>query len=123
MGWTSKDYTDAKHTSFTLEHAKRFMNEEYNTSGYSVLKCSLKKAKDKYHKNIIYSAIKHPKDHVFGMVVLIEIANDEIYWKEMDETMGPSQEECPKEIIGMLSETEYEYAIKWRKNCLKNDKE
>ena len=39
-------------------------------------------------------------------------------YKDMDETMGPGDCDCPKSIIALLSETDNEYALYWRQKCL-----
>ena len=41
-------------------------------------------------------------------------------YKDMDESCGPYQYDCPVSILNLLSPTEYEYAIEWRKACREN---
>ena len=41
-------------------------------------------------------------------------------YKDMDETCGPCYNDCPKGILDMLSPTENEYALAWRKQCYEN---
>ena len=43
-----------------------------------------------------------------------------IYYKDMSEDMGPYESECPVSIIKLLSPTDHEYALAWRKRCLDN---
>ncbi len=38
-------------------------------------------------------------------------------YKDMDETMGPNECSCPARILDLLTETDSEYAIEWRKRC------
>lgn len=38
-------------------------------------------------------------------------------YKIMDESMGPYYYDCPINILNLLSDTDDEYAIKWRENC------
>jgi hypothetical protein len=38
-------------------------------------------------------------------------------YKDMDESMGPYNYDCPKGILDMLTPTENEYALEWRKKC------
>lgn len=45
--------------------------------------------------------------HVFG-------------YKDMDETVGPHERNCPVGILDLLTETEYPYALKWREDCRAN---
>lgn len=41
-------------------------------------------------------------------------------YKDMDETCGPYKYDCPKGILDLLSPTENEYALEWRKQCYEN---
>ena len=41
-------------------------------------------------------------------------------YKDMDETCGPYKHDCPKGILDLLSPTENEYALEWRKQCYEN---
>lgn len=38
-------------------------------------------------------------------------------YKDMDESVGPCEAECPERILKLLTETEYEYAKDWRQRC------
>lgn len=40
-------------------------------------------------------------------------------YKDMDESMGPYQTNCPERILKLLTPTEYEHAISWREACWK----
>ncbi|MEP9404283.1 DUF6927 domain-containing protein [Sphingomonas silueang] len=39
-------------------------------------------------------------------------------YKDMDETMGPCEAECPERILSLLTPTDNEYALQWRRRCL-----
>lgn len=41
-------------------------------------------------------------------------------YKDMDETMGPCEAECPERILRLLTPTTYEHAIDWRRRCTDN---
>jgi hypothetical protein len=41
-------------------------------------------------------------------------------YKDMDETMGPYEAECPERILRLLTPTTHEYAIDWRRRCHDN---
>ena len=41
-------------------------------------------------------------------------------YKDMDETCGPYKYDCPKGILDMLTPTDNEYALEWRKACRDN---
>ena len=40
----------------------------------------------------------------------------------MDETVGPSQAECPQSILKLLSPTDSQWANEWRERCRENAK-
>ena len=76
-----------------------------------------------------YAAVKRTKfatetepenSIVFAAVVLTQVNNKDYYnfaYKDMDETVGPFQYNCPKSILDLLSPTESEYAKQWREKC------
>lgn len=41
-------------------------------------------------------------------------------YKDMDETVGPYESDCPAAILDELTETEYPHAIEWRARCRAN---
>ena len=41
-------------------------------------------------------------------------------YKDMDETMGPCESECPERILQLLTPTTHEYALAWRQRCRVN---
>ena len=60
---------------------------------------------------------------VTAAVCLTSTNNKNYYnfaYKDMDETMGPYKFDCPKGILDLLTPTENEYALEWRKACYEN---
>lgn len=41
-------------------------------------------------------------------------------YKDMEESMGPCEAECPARILDLLTPTESEYALDWRRRCAEN---
>ncbi len=41
-------------------------------------------------------------------------------YKDMPETVGPSERKCPKAILDMLTPTDHEWAKEWRADCYRN---
>jgi hypothetical protein len=41
-------------------------------------------------------------------------------YKDMEESMGPCEAECPARILDLLTPTDKEYALDWRKRCRAN---
>ena len=112
MGWT---YTIKERG----EKIKDFFQREFG-SGHEILDCKVKNLRT------AYLAVKEKEtDKVYGMVCLLDYVPNDVYnfgYKEIDETMGPNQRECPESILRLLSDTDNEYAKEWRKNCKENIK-
>lgn len=66
-----------------------------------------------------YAAIKHKSG--IGAVIFLTSTDMKDYfnfsYKDMDETMGPYNYDCPKGILDLLTPTENEYANNWRAAC------
>lgn len=57
---------------------------------------------------------------VWAAVILINYAPTEYHnfgYKDMDESMGPCEDDCPEKILKLLTPTEHHYAIEWRNRC------
>ena len=62
-------------------------------------------------------------DIIYGLVALTSVNNRDYCnfgIKFMDESMGPNYYDAPAKLIGMLSHTDSEFALAWRKSCLAN---
>ncbi len=64
------------------------------------------------------------KRHVFAIICLVNYnlrAKDGYIfgYKDMDESMGACETDCPSAILDLLTETESEYAKGWREDCRK----
>ena len=79
---------------------------------------------------VYYAAIEHVRREtneriVFAAVCLIRYnpRDREGYifgYKDMDETVGPNESDCPEAILDLLTPTEYPYAQAWRTRCREN---
>lgn len=58
--------------------------------------------------------------YTFAAVFLTQVNGNEFMYKDMDETVGPFQRDCPASILNLLSPTDDEYSLKWRKGCREN---
>lgn len=52
-----------------------------------------------------------------GLICLTSVKDGQFYYKDMTESMGPYQSNCPESILSLLSPTVNEYALDWRKRC------
>ncbi|MBV1929172.1 MAG: hypothetical protein KUG81_06625 [Gammaproteobacteria bacterium] len=118
MGWTSVGYQKTTHLKFEEKHVKEFLEDEYVRQGYSFAGIHLYKAKDEYDHNEIYCLMKHLNSSVsFINVILVDIKDNEIYWKDVPESMGPSYSNCPVEFFQWVPKAPTDYAINWRSLC------
>ena len=112
MGWTSyfaTHYKDGK-----IDRLAECRTEFGKDPNYYICKDCMRGA-------TYYAAVANLKTgNVFALIVLTSVKNDEFYYKDMDETCGPTKCDCPKSILDLLSETDNEYALNWRKRCLEN---
>ena len=64
-------------------------------------------------RRIVWAAIvlvrHYPKDPCYN-----------ISWKDMDESCGPCETNCPERILKLLTPTDNEYALNWRAACWTN---
>lgn len=56
-------------------------------------------------------------------IVLTQMQNGEFFYKDMDETVGPYNYNCPESILKLLSPTENKLANEWREKCYEYHKQ
>lgn len=123
MGWT---YQHAKHYNANGSiNRKAELDSQFNweaeISKYEVLKSAMK-------GSTYYAAVRHTNKQttlssVFAVICLTHSAMKDYYnfgYKDMDETAGPYEDECPKGILDLLTETQSKYALEWRERCRNN---
>jgi len=120
MGWlyTHKDPKESVLDFFQ----KRFNYTRENGSYGKIIACSVKNIRTAYMAYEIYRADENKKD-VVALVCLLDYVPNDYYnfgYKDMDETMGPYEDECPEKILKLLTPTDYEYANDWRNRCWEN---
>lgn len=111
MGWTSYHATHYKKGKVD----RKAECDALFTDGYEVLKSAMV-------GSTYYAAIKH-KGGVSAAVCLTSTDMKDYFnfsYKDMDETMGPYNYDCPKGILDLLTPTENEYANNWRAACREN---
>jgi hypothetical protein len=47
-------------------------------------------------------------------------SGEQFGYKDMTESMGPCEDNCPQHILDLLTPTDKEYAIDWRRRCAAN---
>jgi hypothetical protein len=127
MGWTSTHATNYKNGKVDkkAECDKLFTQSEHywNDGDYSPKFTVLKSA---VVGSTYYAAVERVNNKentriVYGVVCLTSVDNKDYFnfsYKELDETEGPYEYDCPKSILKLLSPTDSEYALNWRKQCI-----
>ena len=123
MGWTGVYMYEPYYENFRDGkggfNRKEFLDAEFSGHNevhkWEILKSSMV-------GSTYYAAIKRTNlltefSHVYGMVALTSCENNWFYYKDMSEDMGPCKYDCPENILSLLSETDIEYALEWRKQC------
>ena len=119
MGWTWQ------HKPYGMK-VKDFLIEEFTyeneTRKSVVLDIAIVKLRTAYLA--VETTIKETGDRkVWAGVVLLGYApNDhfDLGYKDMDETMGPCETECPERILDLLTPTDSQWANEWREKCRGN---
>lgn len=99
MGTTSKFYRTSTHQEFGKKELIDFLSNESDYYGFEFLKIAFQQnPKDDWH--IVYAVIRNIASmKCFILVIKIMIQNNEIYWKEIEESMGPVFTDCPEEFF------------------------
>jgi hypothetical protein len=78
----------------------------------------------------VYVAVKREKptgeNYVYAEVILTSVKSDDYFnfcYKDMDETCGPFECDCPNSILKLLSPTDNQNAIDWRRRCHERNEE
>lgn len=132
MGWTSYHATHYKNGKVDRKaECDAYFMEGLNAGYYEVLKSAMVgstyyaavKPLKKYNK--VKEIIDIPKEeqYVFAAIFLTSTDIKDYYnfsYKDMDETVGPYNYDCPKGILDLLTPTESEWANLWREACREN---
>lgn len=117
MGWTT---TDKPAHITPKQYLIDRLNCENEHGKWEVLDAACK-------KSVFYAAVKRTlpdgTSYVFATIFLYRTYRDgweNFGWKDMDESCGPHESECPERILNLLSPTDSEYALAWRKRCREN---
>lgn len=137
MGWTSYHATHYKNGKIDRKaECDAYFMEGLNRGHYDVLKSAMVGStyyaavqglrryvgKDE-NGTYIYEPIPENKRITFGVVFKTSTDMKDYYnfsYKDMDETCGPYERDCPKGILDLLSPTDNEFANEWRKACYAN---
>ena len=120
MGWTSYHATNYKRgiVDRKAEMDGRFTQDERD--GYPKLTV-LKSVMD---GSVYYAAIEVSRggkvEEIVGVTSLTRVDNKDycnFAYKEIEETSGPCNAKCPASILKLLTPTDNEWALEWRRKC------
>lgn len=125
MGWTGTHATYYKNGKVDRKtECDMLLTFSNNTVESKVLKSRMV-------SSVYYAAVEQIRNgnrEVFGAVILTsgEDRNDpyfNFHYKEMCESSGPYEYKCPESILKLLTPTDSDWALDWRRRCQEyNDK-
>lgn len=121
MGWTS--YMATYYKKDGSVDRKKEMDERWSQKKNDRYP-ELNVLKSRMVGSVYYAAIEVKRngvrEEVFGTVALTSTDWSDgmnFGYKDMDESMGPYCYDCPKSILDLLTETDNEHALEWRRKC------
>lgn len=133
MGWTSyhaaTKYKNGKIIIDRKEECDKIFNQDMVTFNSDKVIGKFKVLKSAMVGSTYYAAVKRitfatkdkPEDSIVFAAVCLTSTNAKKYYnfsyKDMDETCGPYQYNCPQSILSLLTPTDNKYANEWRKAC------
>jgi len=116
MGWTytHKDEGESVRDFFSKEFGHA--NEKRKTR---VLDCAVVHIREAYLAFEDMNLVDGTRE-VFAVVCALDYQPRDYLnfgYKEMEESMGPYYYNCPERILKLLTPTNNEYALKWRRRC------
>ena len=122
MGWTTTNKPKGMPVlDFFIERGVlRWSNPDVR---YTVLDSALVKMKT-FYAAVERVELATGERRVWAAVILVDYGpwKHDPYnfgWKDMDESCGPCESECPERILKLLTSTESQYANEWRARCWK----
>lgn len=124
MGWTSQRAIFYKNGTVDRKaEMDNYFKEEDSANGkyrYKTLKSAM--VGSTYYAAIEKINNETKEREVFALICLTSVNMSDYFnfsYKDMDETMGPSERKCPIGILNLLTPTNYQWANEWREDCRK----
>lgn len=112
MGWNGLTYMDLRYDKTGKLDRKKTMDDIYE----EVLVHSAMVGR------FYYAALKSNNGSIYAIVSITTLDKGEFSYKTMHENEGPYYYNCPNSVLKLLSPTNNEYALKWRKLCKETEK-
>lgn len=127
MGWTSENYTETTHMQFGAKQALERFERDFYAEGYLPVALHFAKAKDENEHHELWSVLQHPTSLgpnnnplTFIYLTLIDVMNNQIFWKDVAASMGPVYRNCPKEFLSLTNCDICNYESEWRNRVMSN---
>lgn len=134
MGWLFYTPTHYKYSGKKrIIDRKAECDDLFNKNCYEILKSSVvgstyyaavaikaEPAGKDSNGNTIYKPVSQKQ--VFASIILTAIDKGDFGYKDMDETCGPCEDNCPIGILNLLTPTNNKWANEWRNACRNNAK-
>lgn len=133
MGWTSMNvptkYKNGKIIIDRKEECDKLFNQDMVAFDSNKVIGKFKVLKSAMVGSTYYAAVKRtefatedkPENSIVFAAICLTLTNIKEYYnfsyKDMDETCGPYQYNCPQSILSLLTPTDNKYANEWRKAC------
>lgn len=126
MGWLTMPFssmgghkTASAYLDAQLTYERRL--EDGSARGLRVLASSC--PGNRVYYAAVQTVINGIPGEVFAVVCLVKWSphsrtNENFGYKDMDESMGPHESDCPANILDLLTTSDKEYALDWRRRCL-----
>jgi hypothetical protein len=107
---------------------RKFFETEFpNTLGTygRIVACATKGTSGGEWNSVFYAAVRnkdnapHDPGKTWALVVLKHGSGHNFVYKDLSEEMGPAEDECPANILSLLSPTDSQWANEWRERCYK----
>lgn len=118
------------HRERGLSDREFFENEFPNMLGKHgrIIACVTKSASGSEWNRVFYAAVKNIESAPYypgmtwALVILMQTSTDRtdycnFYYKDLNETVNPAEDTCPDRILDLLTPTDHENAINWRRRC------
>lgn len=112
---------------------RAFFEREFpNTLGKygRILACASTRTSGGEYQRVFYAAVAnnadapHAPGETWALVVLMANVRGDSYtnfwYKELSDSMGPGEDDCPTKILDLLTPTDSEWANEWRDRCRAN---
>ncbi len=127
MGWL----TMSRHAMGGHATAKAYLDDQFTysrdvergTAGLKVLASSCPQNRTYYAAaQVITNGVG---GEVFAIICKVlwnphSKTGEQFGYKDMSESMGPYEDNCPQNILDLLTPTQSEYALDWRRRCAEN---